>query len=79
MMDQPTEWKWNVLRENGKDQRQNLNFAIQHYYQMEIARHDGLPKTNIYGDSIEIRKEECINHVAKRMGTALTKVIDFSV
>ena len=37
--------------------------------------YDRLVKTNIYGDSIEIRKEECINHVAKRMGTALNNLI----
>ena len=26
---------------------------------------------NVYGDDVEIEKEECVNHVAKRMGTAL--------
>ena len=31
--------------------------------------------TNVYGDSSEIRQEECINHVANRMGTALNKLM----
>ena len=26
---------------------------------------------NVYGDDVEIEKEECVNNVAKRMGTAL--------
>lgn len=30
-----------------------------------------LKERNIYGDEFEITKEECINHVAKRLGTAL--------
>ena len=25
----------------------------------------------VYGDDVEIQKEECVNHVAKRLGTAL--------
>ena len=28
----------------------------------------------IYGDDMKITKEECINHVNKRMGTALRKL-----
>lgn len=30
---------------------------------------------NVYGDSTTINKEECINHVSKRLGTALRKVV----
>lgn len=29
---------------------------------------------NIYGDNYKITKEECINHVSKRMGSALRKL-----
>ena len=28
----------------------------------------------VYGDDVKITKEECTNHVAKRMGTALRKL-----
>ena len=35
---------------------------------------DHLTELNIYGDEHGITKEECVNHVAKRMGTALRKV-----
>ena len=28
-----------------------------------------------YGDAVEITKEECVNHVAKRMGTALRNLV----
>ena len=27
--------------------------------------------SKVYGDNVEITKEDCVNHVAKRMGTAL--------
>ena len=33
-----------------------------------------LTKMKVYGDDVKITKEECINHVAKRMGTALRKL-----
>ena len=33
---------------------------------------------NVYGDRISIEKEDCINHVAKRMGTALRKLASVS-
>eukprot|EP00794_Sanderia_malayensis_P018474 gene18474-biopygen15564 len=29
----------------------------------------------VYGDDVEIEKEDCINHVSKRMGTALREVV----
>ena len=32
----------------------------------------------VYGEEKEITKEDCINHVSKRMGTALRKLIDTS-
>jgi len=32
-----------------------------------------LTKMKVYGD-VKITKEECINHVAKRMGMVLTKL-----
>ena len=33
-----------------------------------------LTEMKVYGDDITIAKEECVNHVAKRMGTALRKL-----
>ena len=36
--------------------------------------HKHLCALNVYGDDVEIVKEECINHVAKRLGTALRKL-----
>ena len=33
---------------------------------------------NVYGDRINIEKEDCINHVAKRMGTELRKLANAS-
>ena len=33
-----------------------------------------LTEMKIYGDDMKITKEECINHVNKRMGTALRKL-----
>ena len=33
-----------------------------------------LTEKKVYGDDVVIVKEECINHVAKRMGTALRKL-----
>ena len=36
--------------------------------------HKHLSDLCVYGSDIEIEKEECINHVAKRMGTALRKL-----
>ena len=32
-----------------------------------------LSELNIYGADIQIMKEECVNHVSKRMGTSLKK------
>lgn len=34
-----------------------------------------LQSLNVYGDGIELKKEECINHVSKRLGTALRNEI----
>ncbi|GBM80049.1 hypothetical protein AVEN_45035-1 [Araneus ventricosus] len=34
-----------------------------------------LSDKNIYGADTEIKKEECVNHVSKRFGTALRKVV----
>ncbi|KAF8784232.1 hypothetical protein HNY73_011541 [Argiope bruennichi] len=30
---------------------------------------------NVYGEDVEITKEECVNHVAKRLGTGLRKKV----
>ncbi|GBN45283.1 hypothetical protein AVEN_167517-1 [Araneus ventricosus] len=34
-----------------------------------------LNERKIYGSQVEIKKEECINHVSKRLGTALRKTV----
>ena len=39
---------------------------------------DAVKQTEIYGKDIPIQKEDCINHVSKRMGTALRKLVDSS-
>ena len=53
--------------------------GIWHRYTVMLS--DGDTKTfnhlkalNIYGDDHPLTKEECVNHVAKRMGTALRKL-----
>ena len=37
--------------------------------------YDNLLQKKVYGDAIQINKEECVNHVAKRMGTALNNLV----
>ena len=39
---------------------------------------DALTALNIYGDKKPIEKEECTNHVSKRMGTALRNIVAIS-
>ncbi len=39
---------------------------------------DSLVGAKVYGDSIQIFREDCINHVSKRMGTALRNLISAS-
>ncbi|GFT02086.1 uncharacterized protein TNCV_83891 [Trichonephila clavipes] len=34
-----------------------------------------LTEKNVYGDKFEIKKEECINHVSKRLGTGLRNAV----
>ena len=36
--------------------------------------YDNLVQNKVYGET-EIKKEECVNHVAKRMGTALNNLV----
>ena len=38
--------------------------------------YDAVVAEKVYGDKTEIKKEECINHVSKRMGSALRKLKD---
>ena len=40
--------------------------------------YDAVSAANVYGGEILIEKEDCINHVAKRMGTALRKLASLS-
>ncbi|GFS07561.1 hypothetical protein ElyMa_001252300 [Elysia marginata] len=37
--------------------------------------HDRVVRQKPYGEDVEIRKEECMNHVEKRMGTALRNLV----
>ena len=37
--------------------------------------YDNLVRNKVYGEGKEIKKEECVNHVAKRMGTALNNLV----
>ncbi|GFX36388.1 uncharacterized protein TNCV_4933011 [Trichonephila clavipes] len=37
-----------------------------------------LTEKNVYGDKFEIKKEECINHVSKRLGTGLRNAVNES-
>ena len=40
--------------------------------------YDKISEMEIYGREKQVAKEECINHVSKRMGTALRKLIETS-
>ena len=53
----------------------------RHSFRYVTVLSDGDAKTynhlvslNVYGDDCQVTKEECVNHVSKRMGTALRKV-----
>ena len=37
--------------------------------------YDALVELNVYGNSVKMSKEDCVNHVSKRMGTALRNLI----
>ena len=36
---------------------------------------DAIVEKKVYGDNVEIVKEDCVNHVSKRMGTALRNLV----
>ena len=40
--------------------------------------YDAVKALEVYGENKEIQKEDCINHVAKRMGTALRNLVEVS-
>ena len=40
----------------------------------DARTYNHIASLNIYGDNCHVEKEECINHVSKRLGTALRKV-----
>ena len=55
--------------------------SVEHGFIYKTMMSDGDAKTilhlnslNVYGDAVEIEKRECVNHVSKRLGTALRKV-----
>ena len=57
------------------------NRSIERHFRYTTLLSDGHARTykhlcdlNIYGDDVELQKEECINHIAKRLGTALRKL-----
>lgn len=37
--------------------------------------HDHLSSLNIYGKDVQIEKQECVNHIAKRLGTGLRNLV----
>ncbi len=37
--------------------------------------YDAVTSLNVYGQGVKIEKEDCINHVSKRMGTALRSIV----
>ena len=41
----------------------------------DSTSYDSLVDCQVYGDAISINKEECVNHVSKRMGTVLKKLM----
>lgn len=46
--------------------------SVEKWSQMETQRHTKpLQTKKIYGEDVQIKKEECINHVAKRVRKAL--------
>lgn len=56
--------------------------SLEHNFRYTTVVSDGdskvfshLKDMNIYGNNVEIVKEECINHVSKRLGTALRKLV----
>ena len=57
------------------------NRSVDRGFRYTTLLSDGDAKTlkhltdlNVYGDDVVLEKEECINHVAKRLGTALRKL-----
>ena len=39
---------------------------------------DAVKDLQVYGENVVIQKEDCINHISKRMGTALRKIVESS-
>ena len=40
----------------------------------ESKSFDAIVEQKVYGDNVDIVKEDCVNHVSKRMGTALKRL-----
>ena len=38
--------------------------------------YDAISEANVYGADKKVEKEECLNHVSKRMGTAHRKLVE---
>ncbi|GFU99929.1 hypothetical protein TNCV_3346841 [Trichonephila clavipes] len=53
----------------------SLDSVILHYYPMVIVKRLTTCARKVYGPDIVIKKEECINHVSKRLGTALRSTV----
>ncbi|GFX21077.1 uncharacterized protein TNCV_4883091 [Trichonephila clavipes] len=54
----------------------SLDSVILQYYPMVIVKtFNYLCEKKVYGPDIVIKKEECINHVSKRLGTALRSTV----
>lgn len=41
----------------------------------DAKTHHHLQQLQVYGEGIDIRKEECVNHVAKRVGKGLQNIV----
>ena len=70
MMALPTQWSNNMQSSFGRDQCKNMvsdgdSKAFSHIVEKEV-----------YGKDIILSKEDCVNHVSKRMGTALRNLKD---
>ncbi|GFW62668.1 uncharacterized protein TNCV_2624311 [Trichonephila clavipes] len=54
----------------------HLDSVILQYYPMVIVKRlTTCARKKVYGPDIVIKKEECINHVSKRLGTALRSTV----
>ena len=59
--------------------RSEANFKLRYSTMLtdgDSKSFDAIFEENIYGVDKQVVKEECINHISKRMGTALRKLVE---